>query len=62
MIGAVLNIALNFLLIPSKLGVQGAAIATCASYFVVFVIRASMRASSSRSGFMLWASRKTASC
>ena len=40
MIGAVLNIALNFLLIPSKLGVQGAAIATCASYFVVFVIRA----------------------
>ena len=40
MIGAVLNIALNFLLIPSKLGVQGAAIATCASYFIVFVIRA----------------------
>ena len=40
MIGALLNIALNFLLIPSKLGVQGAAIATCASYFVVFVIRA----------------------
>ena len=40
MIGALLNIALNFLLIPSKLGVQGAAIATCVSYFVVFVIRA----------------------
>ena len=40
MIGALLNVALNFLLIPSKLGVQGAAIATCVSYFVVFVIRA----------------------
>ena len=40
MIGALLNIALNLLLIPSKLGVQGAAIATLASYFVVFVIRA----------------------
>lgn len=40
MIGALLNIALNLLLIPSKLGVQGAAIATFASYFVVFVIRA----------------------
>jgi len=40
MIGALLNIALNFLLIPTKLGVQGAAIATCVSYFIVFVIRA----------------------
>ena len=40
MIGALLNIALNLLLIPSKLGVQGAAIATFVSYFVVFVIRA----------------------
>ena len=40
MIGAALNIVLNLLLIPSKLGVQGAAIATFASYFVVFVIRA----------------------
>lgn len=40
MIGALLNVALNLLLIPSKLGVQGAAIATFASYFVVFVIRA----------------------
>lgn len=40
MIGALLNVGLNLLLIPSKLGVQGAAIATFASYFVVFVIRA----------------------
>ena len=40
MIGAVLNIILNLILIPSKLGVQGAAIATCISYFVVFLIRA----------------------
>lgn len=40
MIGALLNIGLNLLLIPSELGVQGAAIATFASYFVVFVIRA----------------------
>lgn len=40
MLGAVLNIILNFLLIPSPLGVQGAAIATFVSYFAVFVIRA----------------------
>lgn len=37
--GPVINIVLNFLLIPSFLGVQGAAIATVISYFVVFVIR-----------------------
>lgn len=37
--GPVINIALNFLLIPSVLGVQGAAIATVISYFAVFVIR-----------------------
>lgn len=40
MIGALLNIVLNLLLIPSEFGVQGAAIATLASYFTVFVIRA----------------------
>lgn len=40
MVGALTNIVLNFLLIPSSLGVQGAAIATFISYFVVFVIRA----------------------
>lgn len=40
MLGAVLNIILNFLLIPSSLGVQGAAIATFVSYFAVFIIRA----------------------
>lgn len=39
-IGAATNILLNFLLIPSPLGVQGAAIATVTSYFVVFIIRA----------------------
>ena len=39
-LGAAINIVLNFLLIPSALGVQGAAIATVASYFIVFIIRA----------------------
>lgn len=40
MTGALINIILNFLLIPSGLAVQGAAIATFISYFTVFVIRA----------------------
>ena len=40
MIGATINIILNLLLIPTFLGVNGAAIATFMSYFVVFVIRA----------------------
>ena len=40
MIGAVLNILLNVLFIPSQLGVFGAAIATFLSYFVVFLLRA----------------------
>lgn len=40
MTGAVINIALNFLLIPTGLAVQGAAIATFISYFAVFIIRA----------------------
>ena len=40
MLGAVLNVILNFILIPSSLGVQGASIATLVSYFAVFVIRA----------------------
>jgi O-antigen/teichoic acid export membrane protein len=39
MSGAIINIALNLLLIP-QLGAQGAAISTCISYAVVFVIRA----------------------
>ncbi len=39
MLGAVLNIILNFALIPT-LGVQGASIATFISYFAIFVIRA----------------------
>ncbi|MCQ2433447.1 MAG: polysaccharide biosynthesis C-terminal domain-containing protein [Clostridia bacterium] len=39
MTGAVLNIALNLWLIP-MIGVNGAAIATFFSYFVVFIIRA----------------------
>ena len=38
-LGAVLNIVLNFMLIPS-MGAQGAGIATAASYFAVFVLRA----------------------
>ena len=52
MVGALINIALNFVLIPEQLslfgfdlklaglGAQGAAIATLVSYFAVFVIRA----------------------
>lgn len=40
MIGAILNIVLNLILIPSPLGAQGAAIATAASYLIVFIIRA----------------------
>lgn len=39
LVGAALNIALNLLLIP-KIGVNGAAVATFASYFAVFLIRA----------------------
>lgn len=39
MVGAIINIILNLILIPSPLGVQGAAIATFISYFVVFIIR-----------------------
>lgn len=39
-LGAALNIILNFILIPSPLGVQGAAVATAVSYFTVFVVRA----------------------
>ena len=39
MTGALVNIALNFLLIP-RMGAQGAAIATAISYGTVFVIRA----------------------
>ena len=38
MMGAVFNLALNFLLIPI-MGTSGAALATCISYFVVFVYR-----------------------
>jgi len=37
--GAATNIVLNFILIPTSLGVYGAAIATVASYLLVFVIR-----------------------
>lgn len=39
MAGAIINIALNLLLIPTKLGAMGAAIATFASYLVVFFLR-----------------------
>lgn len=39
MAGAVLNIALNWLLIP-RIGVQGAAVATLASYMLSFALRA----------------------
>ncbi len=39
-LGAAINVVLNFLLIPSALGVQGAALATVVSYLIVFIIRA----------------------
>lgn len=39
MLGAGLNVVLNFILIPSPMGVQGAAIATLASYVVAFIAR-----------------------
>lgn len=38
-LGASINIVLNLILIPSSLGVQGAAIATVTSYLIVFIIR-----------------------
>ena len=40
MLGAFINIVLNLYLIPTILSVNGAAIATFASYFLVFIIRA----------------------
>ncbi len=40
LVGAASNIILNFLLIPSPLGVQGAALATVVSYILAFIIRA----------------------
>lgn len=40
LIGAVANLVLNWFLIPTGLGANGAALATFASYFIVFVIRA----------------------
>ncbi len=39
MAGAMLNVVLNFLLIPTKLGAMGAAIATTASYMLCFGLR-----------------------
>lgn len=39
-LGAGINIALNAMLIPSPLGVQGAALATLTSYLIVFLVRA----------------------
>ena len=39
LVGAVVNIGLNFLMIP-KWGAMGASVATFASYFVVYAIRA----------------------
>lgn len=38
-LGAAINIALNLLLIPSSLGVQGAALATVISYLICFFVR-----------------------
>lgn len=38
-IGAAANILLNLILIPTQLGIEGAAIATLASYVIVFIYR-----------------------
>ena len=40
LLGAGINIALNAVLIPTSLGIYGAAFATFASYFMVFLVRA----------------------
>ena len=40
LLGAGINIVLNAVFIPSPLGIQGAALATLASYSVVFLVRA----------------------
>lgn len=40
LVGACVNIILNLILIPSPIGVQGAALATVASYLIAFIIRA----------------------
>lgn len=40
LLGAAVNVLLNAVLIPSSLGIYGAALATLASYLVVFLIRA----------------------
>lgn len=40
MIGAFTNIILNLILIPTKMGANGAALATLISYLLVFIIRA----------------------
>lgn len=40
LLGAVINVVLNAILIPSPLDIQGAALATLASYFIVFAVRA----------------------
>ena len=37
-VGAILNVVLNFALIPT-LGANGASIATCISYFMIFIYR-----------------------
>lgn len=40
LLGAGINVVLNAILIPSSLGIYGAALATFASYFIVFLVRA----------------------
>ena len=40
LLGAAVNVALNAVLIPSRLGITGAALATLASYVLVFLVRA----------------------
>ena len=40
MIGAIINVVLNLVLIPTPMGANGAALATFFCYFIVFIIRA----------------------
>lgn len=40
LLGAGVNIGLNLLLIPSQIGIEGAALATLVSYVIVFLVRA----------------------
>ena len=60
MAGAAVNILLNLILIPTKLGIQGAVIATFSSYFLVFLIRS--KNARKLLPFRLYSQRLTVNC